>query len=150
MCTTAGSGPVPSPTTATAGSGSTSPAAGSGPCGPRARLAAAVDLFRRRYGIDETEPDAVPVDYREKSLGAELQSRVTALHKSTVLRERAAAAPFTLADRLREHKRVEAEARLEHLRHAGLTAHTQESTTDDKEHRLRDDNRARGDDGRER
>jgi hypothetical protein len=114
------------------------------------RLAAEVDLFRRRYGIDETEPDAVPYDYREKSLGAELQSRVTALHKSTVLRERAAAAPLTLADRLREQKRVKAEARLEQLRHAGLTAHTRESTTDDQEHRLRDDDRARGDDGRER
>ena len=114
------------------------------------RLAAEVDLFRRRYGIDETEPDAVPVGYRDKALGAELQSRVTALHTSTVLRGRAAAAPLTLADRLREQKRVEAEARLEELRRAGVTAQAQESTTDDQEHRLRDDDRARGDDGRER
>jgi conjugative relaxase-like TrwC/TraI family protein len=116
------------------------------------RLAAEIDLFRRRYAIveTETEPDAVPVDYRDKTLGAELQSRVTALHKSTVLRERAAATPLTLSERLREQKRAEAEACLEPLRRAGVAARPQDRTTTDPEHPPRDGDRARGDDGRER
>ncbi|WP_414173030.1 hypothetical protein [Clavibacter tessellarius] len=90
------------------------------------------------------------MEYRDKTLGAELQGRVTALHKSTALRERAAAVPRSLADKLREQKRVEAEARLEQLRRAGMTARAHDRTTTDPEHPPREGDHARGDDGRER
>lgn len=51
------------------------------------RLAAEVDTFRARYGIEENAVDAIPAQYREQKLGAELQQRVTAMHKSSLLRD---------------------------------------------------------------
>ena len=49
------------------------------------KLAAEVDAFRGRYAIEEATPDAIPNQYRERAIGAELQQRVTAMHKSAAL-----------------------------------------------------------------
>jgi hypothetical protein len=49
------------------------------------RLAAEVDAFRGRYAIEEATPEAIPNQYQERAIGAELQQRVTAMHKSAAL-----------------------------------------------------------------
>ena len=49
------------------------------------KLAAEVDAFRGRYAIEEATPDAIPNQYQEGAIGAELQERVTAMHKSAAL-----------------------------------------------------------------
>jgi len=113
------------------------------------RLAAEVDTFRTRYGIEDAGV-AVPKQYREQTIGAELHARVTAMHKSAALttqppaeqavRERAAAEataaaqrtreqltptpvrPRSVAETLREQNRQEAQRRAERLRQAGVTA----------------------------
>jgi hypothetical protein len=46
------------------------------------QLAAEVDVFRAQYRIDSAEVTAIPVDYRERAVGAELSARVTAMHKA--------------------------------------------------------------------
>jgi conjugative relaxase-like TrwC/TraI family protein len=48
-------------------------------------LAAEVSVFRAKYRVDESAPQAVPAEYRERAVGADLAARVTALHKSSVL-----------------------------------------------------------------
>ncbi|MBX0301849.1 relaxase domain-containing protein [Cryobacterium sp. 1639] len=75
-------------------------------------LAAEVDVFRTQYRIDPKETAAVPADYRQRPVGADLAERVTAMHKSQVLssrpaateddRQRAAAAAATATQRARE------------------------------------------------
>ncbi|TFB92258.1 MULTISPECIES: MobF family relaxase [unclassified Cryobacterium] len=70
-------------------------------------LAAEVDVFRTQYRINPQETVAVPADYRQRPVGADLAERVTAMHKSQVLssrpaateddRQRAAAAAATAA-----------------------------------------------------
>ncbi|WP_199183102.1 hypothetical protein, partial [Cryobacterium sp. Y29] len=75
-------------------------------------LAAEVDVFRTQYRIDPQETVAVPADYRQRTVGADLAERVTAMHKSQVLssrpaateddRQRAAAAATTAALRARQ------------------------------------------------
>jgi conjugative relaxase-like TrwC/TraI family protein len=49
------------------------------------RLAAEVDVFRTQYRIDPAVEVAVPAEYRQRPLGAELAARVTAMHKATAL-----------------------------------------------------------------
>ncbi|HAQ9631223.1 TPA: ATP-binding domain-containing protein, partial [Enterococcus faecium] len=76
------------------------------------QLAAEVDVFRQRYGVDTAEPTAIPDQYREQAVGADLARRVTALHKSTQLstqpvatdadRQRAATSAATTAQRARD------------------------------------------------
>ncbi|ROS48757.1 MobF family relaxase [Frigoribacterium sp. PhB118] len=76
------------------------------------QLAAEIDVFRQRYGVDTAEPTAIPDQYREQAVGADLARRVTALHKSTQLstqpgatdaeRQRAAATAATTAQRARD------------------------------------------------
>jgi conjugative relaxase-like TrwC/TraI family protein len=46
------------------------------------QLAAEVDVFRTQYRIDPTEQTAVPVEYRERAVGAQLAARVDALQQS--------------------------------------------------------------------
>ncbi|WP_417221392.1 AAA family ATPase, partial [Arthrobacter sp.] len=46
-------------------------------------LAAEISVYRDTYKIPVTEPAAIPVEYREKDLGAELEARITAMHKYT-------------------------------------------------------------------
>ncbi|TFC92997.1 MULTISPECIES: MobF family relaxase [Cryobacterium] len=75
-------------------------------------LAAEVDVFRTQYRIDPQETAAVPADYRQRPVGADLAERVTAMHKSQVLssrpaateddRQRAAAAAAIATQRARE------------------------------------------------
>lgn len=75
-------------------------------------LAAEVSVFREKYRVDEATPEAVPAEYRERAVGADLAARVTALHKSSVLstqpaatadeRQKAAVAAATAAQRARE------------------------------------------------
>jgi len=76
------------------------------------RLAAEVDVFRDRYKIDPAEAQAIPAAYRERTVGAELAAKVTALHKSQGLstrptataddRQQAAAEAATSAQTARE------------------------------------------------
>jgi len=76
------------------------------------QLAAEVDVFRQRYGVDTAEPTAIPNQYREQAVGTDLAQRVTALHKSTQLstqtgatdadRQRAATSAATTAQRARD------------------------------------------------
>jgi conjugative relaxase-like TrwC/TraI family protein len=76
------------------------------------QLAAEVDVFRAQYRIDPTETAAVPADYRQRPVGADLAERVTAMHKSQVLstrpvateddRQRAAIAATAAALRARQ------------------------------------------------
>jgi conjugative relaxase-like TrwC/TraI family protein len=47
------------------------------------RLAAEVDVFRTQYRVDPAETTAVPDEYRERAIGAELAARVTAMQKVT-------------------------------------------------------------------
>jgi len=49
------------------------------------QLAAEIDVFRQQYHVDVAEPVAIPDQYRERAVGADLAQRVTALHKSTQL-----------------------------------------------------------------
>ncbi|QZQ55549.1 hypothetical protein KZI27_01380 [Curtobacterium sp. TC1] len=111
-------------------------------------LAAEVDTFRTRYGIEDAGV-AVPKQYREQTIGVELYARVTAMHKSALttqppaeqaVRERAAAEvtaaarrtreqvsptparPRSVAETLREQNRQEAQRRAERLRQVGVTA----------------------------
>jgi conjugative relaxase-like TrwC/TraI family protein len=75
-------------------------------------LAAEVDVFRTQYRIDPTETAAVPADFRQRPVGADLAERVTAMHKSQVLssrpaateddRQRSAAAAATATQRARD------------------------------------------------
>ncbi|TFC95675.1 hypothetical protein E3O65_14360 [Cryobacterium breve] len=69
-------------------------------------------MFRTQYRIDPQETAAVPADYRQRPVGADLAERVTAMHKSQVLssrpaateddRQRAAAAAAIATQRARE------------------------------------------------
>ncbi|GAA4266600.1 MobF family relaxase [Frondihabitans peucedani] len=75
-------------------------------------LAAEVSVFREKYRVDEASPEAVPAEYRERAVGADLAARVTALHKSWELssqpaaieadKQRAAATATGAAQRARE------------------------------------------------
>lgn len=75
-------------------------------------LAAEVSVFREKYRVDEAAPEAVPAEYRDRPVGADLAARVTALHKSSVLstqptatddeRQKTAAAATSAAQRARE------------------------------------------------
>ena len=77
------------------------------------QLAAEVDVFRTQYRIDPQDTAAVPADYRQRTVGADLAERVTAMHKSQLLssrpaateddRQRAAAAATTATQRAREN-----------------------------------------------
>ena len=49
------------------------------------QLAAEVDVFRAQYRVEPAEHTAVPAEYRERAVGAELAARVTAMHKSQAL-----------------------------------------------------------------
>ncbi|MBD8519136.1 MobF family relaxase [Plantibacter sp. CFBP 8804] len=51
------------------------------------RLAAEVDLFRDKFNVPADEPTAIPKALRDAPLGKNLAARVTALHKSTAIRE---------------------------------------------------------------
>jgi len=76
------------------------------------QLAAEIDVFRQQYGVQGTEPVAIPDQYRERAVGADLAQRVTALHKSTQLsaqpgatdadRQQAAAAAAATAQKARD------------------------------------------------
>jgi len=57
------------------------------------QLAAEVDVFRDRYRVPAEAVDAIPAEFRQGPVGAELAARVTELHKSTALRTQQAAAP---------------------------------------------------------
>lgn len=75
-------------------------------------LAAEVSVFRDRYRVEETSAEAIPAEYRERAVGAELAARVTAMHKSAALstqstvpeaeRQKAAATATTTTQRARE------------------------------------------------
>jgi hypothetical protein len=62
------------------------------------QLATEIDVLRQQYGVQSTEPVALPEQYRERAVGADLVQRVTALHKSTQL---SAGATVPAADRQR-------------------------------------------------
>lgn len=47
------------------------------------RLAAEISVYRDTYRIPVTEPTPIPAAHREKNLGAELEARITAMHKYT-------------------------------------------------------------------
>ncbi|MGA1813712.1 MobF family relaxase [Frondihabitans sp. 4ASC-45] len=49
------------------------------------QLAAEVDVFRERYRVPADATEAIPAEYRDRAIGADLASRVTALHKSSLL-----------------------------------------------------------------
>lgn len=76
------------------------------------QLAAEVEVFRAQHRIDPAEATAVPTDYRERAVGAELAARVTAMHKADALssqrhateeaRTRAAAEAASAAQRARQ------------------------------------------------
>ncbi|WP_417235521.1 MobF family relaxase [Arthrobacter sp.] len=96
------------------------------------RLAAEISVYRDTYRIPVTEPAAIPADHREKDLGAELDSRITAMHKYT---QQTSREPLSADDAhlMREAAEVEtrlveepapAEQVIDHLR----TERAQEST----------------------
>ena len=74
-------------------------------------LAAEVSVFREKYRVDEASPVAVPAELRERAVGADLASRVTALHKSSVLKDQVAGVdePRSPAELLREQSRIRAQ-----------------------------------------
>jgi conjugative relaxase-like TrwC/TraI family protein len=94
------------------------------------RLAAEVEAFRGRYAIEESTPEAIPNQYRKRAVGAELQQRVTAMHKSAALvkelpaelstRVAASERTSTVAERMREQNRVKAAKTAEQLRNGGV------------------------------
>jgi conjugative relaxase-like TrwC/TraI family protein len=118
------------------------------------QLAAEVDVFRTQYRVEATEKTAVPAEYRERAVGAELAARVTAMHKAQALssqptatedtRARAAAEAAAAlrarqtampqpakmkkspAEILRSQLARKAEQQREQLRRAGLTVKAQE------------------------
>jgi len=90
------------------------------------RLAAEISVFRSKYGIDPTTPDAIPEEKQTKPLGKALSGRVTAMHKAAMLATATATtATTTTPERLTaEHHRAEtaAQSATEHRRTAVLTA----------------------------
>jgi conjugative relaxase-like TrwC/TraI family protein len=85
------------------------------------QLAAEVDVFRTQYRVEPTEKTAVPAEYRERPVGAELAARVTAMHKAQALSSQPPASEDTRA-------RAAAEATAAALR-ARQAATTQTATT---------------------
>ena len=67
-------------------------------------------MFRERYRVPLRQADAVPAELRERPMGADLASRVTALHKSSVLKDQVAGVdePRSPAELLREQSRIRA------------------------------------------
>jgi hypothetical protein len=143
------------------------------------RLAAVVDAFRSRYRVEEATPEAIPNQYQERAVGAELQQRVTAMHKSAALtteppadqaararvaeqataaaqraREAAQRGPQSAAEALRARNQAEAERAAAQLRRAGRTPAVHDSagstTRDAAEVERQRQERARGNDARER
>jgi len=100
-----------------------------------ADLAAEVATFRDRYQVPEADEDAVPAAYRERSVGADLQERVVATHKSSAIRDDAANRKQRLAA-VREPDADGARRR----REAWEAAHGRKMTT-----RAPSSDRARGD-----
>ena len=118
------------------------------------RLAVEVNVFRDRYKVDPALTQAIPEAYRERSVGAELAARVTALEKA----QTQPAAPNAPAagrqktsaalDAMRAANRVTADRQREAQRAAGLTVKARPAPRGD-ETKQAEDPRTR-DDGRER
>nr|AXV46671.1 conjugal transfer protein TraA, relaxase [Arthrobacter sp.] len=73
------------------------------------RLAAEVAVYRETYRIPVTEATAIPADHRDKDLGAELNARITAMHKYT---QQTAREPLSGDDARLMHEAAEVETRL--------------------------------------
>jgi len=102
------------------------------------QLAAEVDVFRQQYGVPATEPAAIPDQYRERTVGADLAQRVTALHRSTQLSTQPGA---TDADR--QHAATAAAATAQKARDA-VTATTATTTPDARKAAAREQLRQAG------
>ncbi|RPE73743.1 MULTISPECIES: MobF family relaxase [unclassified Frondihabitans] len=51
------------------------------------QLAAEVDVFRERYRVPADAPEAIPAEYRQRPVGADLAARVTELNGSKAIRD---------------------------------------------------------------
>jgi conjugative relaxase-like TrwC/TraI family protein len=110
-------------------------------------LAGEVSFFRDRYAVVD-DRDAIPAEYRESPVGADLHARVMKVNASAAQRGMPRA-PGTLIERLREQNRRESATQLKPLQDAGVDAAAQHiSATQHTPAQL--DDRARGDGPRER
>ena len=117
-------------------------------------LAVEVSVFRDRYRIAGDASDAIPADYRNRPVGADLAARVTALHKSTALSTASGkpaaerqAPTLTAAQRAQQDQLRRSAERIAELRRQGISAapqtgrYSQPSQSDTD--RTRDDSRER-------
>ncbi|TFC94499.1 MULTISPECIES: MobF family relaxase [Cryobacterium] len=117
-------------------------------------LAAEVDVFRDRYKVDPAQTQAIPEAYRERSVGAELASRVTALEKAQTqptgpnAPEAGREKPVTALDAMRAANRATADRQREAQRAAGLTIKARQGMRGDQT--THTDAQLTRDDGRER
>lgn len=102
------------------------------------RLAAEVDVFRDRYKVEPAQTQAIPAAYRERTVGAELAARVTAVEKAqtqpTALNapEAGRQKPATALDAMRAANRATADRQREAQRAAGLTVKARQATRGDQ------------------
>lgn len=73
------------------------------------RLAAEVAVYRETYRIPVTEATAIPAGHRDKALGAELNARITTMHKYT---QQTTREPLSGDDARLMHEAAEVETRL--------------------------------------